>query len=627
MVQLFEPQINLNAVVDKSTWAPIMVGMTGWRSWSGAKVYLDYAKIFRLSDQAYGAFSDDNVDSLGYPLAIPSGQSKVLLVAEINNSLLDYRTTYTLKWHSELDLGISATTGASVSGKTWDSGTGLGTATVTITANVLLSIEFKRPDNAAGSLGNFNGLHLFPNDVTSSGMTAEEMWDLGYTWHPDVVNMYASSFGGKPPIAVRSMDLNAINGNVAVRDVDFITSRNSANYNHVAPEVLAEFANRTGVRHLWWCIPLRATDDYIVQWATRLKADLNESVVINPEWSNEIWNPGFAQYEAMTCDAIRFWCNAGVTHAHKTTTTVHLVSGDSSFTLPDVGEGAALAGTNTLVIGDEDKMMTVASVVGDVVTLSGPIPAYANIDGDYTLYFGPLNSRHAYHALRLEQIRQLLETVFTDPSRLRTGFGMQAAGSGDIPLMFAAAEWAEYDPGHPDPATRHQWVAPASYFGLGTVTEAMVEQFQTDVDGAVSLLHAAMMTSVQSNAATWETIRALVDGINPDLALQPYEGGLHLQYGGMDLNWVSYDYFDALPLTIEWRSRADLVAEALAPWAQFQIDTASWMTEFVLQGAFSETGLWSIYQTTDGLTDACGEEMIRLASTYLPLMFHSPLVA
>jgi hypothetical protein len=45
----------------------------------------------------------------------------------------------------------------------------------------------------------------------------------------------------------------------------------------------------------WFCIPHRATDDYISQFAEFVKANLDPDLKVYVEYSNEVWNWGFAQ--------------------------------------------------------------------------------------------------------------------------------------------------------------------------------------------------------------------------------------------------------------------------------------------------------------------------------------------
>ena len=46
-------------------------------------------------------------------------------------------------------------------------------------------------------------------------------------------------------------------------------------------------------RNLWYCVPHRATPDFITNAATYIKANLNSSLSTVVEWGNEFWNSGF----------------------------------------------------------------------------------------------------------------------------------------------------------------------------------------------------------------------------------------------------------------------------------------------------------------------------------------------
>lgn len=64
----------------------------------------------------------------------------------------------------------------------------------------------------------------------------------------------------------------------------------------VAWEYVIEVANRAR-KNLWVNIPIHASDDYIRGLAELLKRDLHPDAVIYIEYSNEVWNSLFSQYE------------------------------------------------------------------------------------------------------------------------------------------------------------------------------------------------------------------------------------------------------------------------------------------------------------------------------------------
>jgi hypothetical protein len=59
-------------------------------------------------------------------------------------------------------------------------------------------------------------------------------------------------------------------------------------------EVSANVANSINA-NLWATIPPHATDGYVTSWATVALGALNSSLFFYPEYSNEVWNFGFAQ--------------------------------------------------------------------------------------------------------------------------------------------------------------------------------------------------------------------------------------------------------------------------------------------------------------------------------------------
>jgi hypothetical protein len=62
----------------------------------------------------------------------------------------------------------------------------------------------------------------------------------------------------------------------------------------VAIEIMIQAANATGIDP-WFCIPHRATDDYIANFAKLVREKLDPKLKVYIEYSNEIWNWGFKQ--------------------------------------------------------------------------------------------------------------------------------------------------------------------------------------------------------------------------------------------------------------------------------------------------------------------------------------------
>jgi hypothetical protein len=66
----------------------------------------------------------------------------------------------------------------------------------------------------------------------------------------------------------------------------------------VAIEVCIQLCNALGI-DAWFCVPHRADDDYIRQFATLVREQLDPKLNVYVEFSNEIWNWGFMQAQWM----------------------------------------------------------------------------------------------------------------------------------------------------------------------------------------------------------------------------------------------------------------------------------------------------------------------------------------
>ena len=60
----------------------------------------------------------------------------------------------------------------------------------------------------------------------------------------------------------------------------------------VAVEHMVQLANITEIDP-WFCIPTRASDDYVTQLATLIRDSLDTSLTAHIEYGNEVWNGSF----------------------------------------------------------------------------------------------------------------------------------------------------------------------------------------------------------------------------------------------------------------------------------------------------------------------------------------------
>ena len=92
------------------------------------------------------------------------------------------------------------------------------------------------------------------------------------------------------------MDWGATNGSPVVEWADraHVGDVTYATPAGVPIEVMIDLANTLHVDP-WFCIPHQASDDYVRQFATLLHARLDPALQPHIEYSNEVWNTGFAQ--------------------------------------------------------------------------------------------------------------------------------------------------------------------------------------------------------------------------------------------------------------------------------------------------------------------------------------------
>jgi len=127
--------------------------------------------------------------------------------------------------------------------------------------------------------------------------------------------LFNSNFltAAQPFNVVRCLDLQKINNSNVVNWSD----NTQFNYyswlrpSGVPIEVLVDIASSLQT-NLWVQIPHQATDDYVQQFASYIKANFNYTKLkIYIEYSNEVWNPDFQQYYWVTQQAQ----NAGISRS------------------------------------------------------------------------------------------------------------------------------------------------------------------------------------------------------------------------------------------------------------------------------------------------------------------------
>ena len=96
---------------------------------------------------------------------------------------------------------------------------------------------------------------------------------------------------------LRFMDWQRINNSDVVNwsDLHGPTHSTTDTDEGMAIEFMVELAN-TLEADPWFCMPLYASDDFIREFATYVRNNLDPTLTVYIEYSNEIWNVGFTQY-------------------------------------------------------------------------------------------------------------------------------------------------------------------------------------------------------------------------------------------------------------------------------------------------------------------------------------------
>jgi len=77
-------------------------------------------------------------------------------------------------------------------------------------------------------------------------------------------------------------------------------------YYGVPVEFLVDMCNRLNVNP-WFCLPIHASDDYMLKFGEYVRDNLNPHLVARIELSNEVWNDGFMQKSYARRKALALW--------------------------------------------------------------------------------------------------------------------------------------------------------------------------------------------------------------------------------------------------------------------------------------------------------------------------------
>lgn len=263
----------LTSIADYSPEFPfrdIMRNSRPWiADWTNGNAYV----------RANGHVNDD-----GWPISIPtSGQLRTVWAMPERAKPYFDNTTWTIRWTGTGSIRM----GGDVTGVSIDNANNTGTFTIAgATASDTTFWLEVFATNAEPN--NVRDIEVIRNDWLAG-------YDAGEIFNPDFLSFH-ETMG-----YVRFMDWQRTNGSP---QTDWITrarpgvqtySDGDTDELGVPLETCIALCNKMLVPG-WFCIPHLATDDYVTQMATLLRDNMDPSLPIYFEYSNEVWNGGFDQH-------------------------------------------------------------------------------------------------------------------------------------------------------------------------------------------------------------------------------------------------------------------------------------------------------------------------------------------
>lgn len=257
---------------------PIAINLDEFRDWNPTFAFTDAMKQARPfvsqpidSVQPFDDGQPMPTDAIGWPLPAPGQAAASLLWSELGGNYP--AGTYDLYWEGtgEIVLGLDATLNEAV-------GPGHARYDVAPTYQGIL-IKILSSDGADPIRNIRLMMPGFADEATAP------------TFHPDFLDAL-EPFG-----VVRVMQWQNINFTTVEDWAERPTPGDAtqATERGVSAEYLVELGNTTG-KAIWLCIPRLATDDYVRQFARFVAENLDPSVPVYLEWSNEVWNGAFLAY-------------------------------------------------------------------------------------------------------------------------------------------------------------------------------------------------------------------------------------------------------------------------------------------------------------------------------------------
>jgi Carbohydrate binding module (family 6) len=269
-------------VKPRTGMTPVGVGLEGVADFSRGDVFVNImkqARGFGLPDQPWEVGNDSTganpslpLDASGYP-TVDFGI--VVFAARLPGSMAG---TYKLEFKGQADnLGLIASGDAKLENKIYDAATDTTRADVMVGQSEQLMIKFGGTRNGARDI---------------------KLIRPGYAANTTEVFNKAFVAALEPFDALRLMDWTSTNNNAVSKwtERSKMSDAFQTTNRGVAWEYGIELANQTG-KNLWVNVPANADDDYVREMAKLFNTKLRPELNLYVEYSNEVWNGGFQQFQ------------------------------------------------------------------------------------------------------------------------------------------------------------------------------------------------------------------------------------------------------------------------------------------------------------------------------------------
>ncbi|QKR99424.1 calcium-binding protein [Sphingomonas sp. CL5.1] len=254
--------------------------------WSTEYPFLDRMKTAGTWGVQGTSVSSLIVDQNGYPTTIPTGATSVSTIIALDPASAGTDNTYVLTYTGTATFRIPGAT--IVSSKP-------GEITFTVTgANPMQTVMI----TSIAASNPLTAMHVVRQDQMA-------LFNQGELFNPAFVKQ-VSQFG-----TLRYMDWEQTNITTATSwsqrtTPDTLSWASTGSTTGVPIEAMVALANESRT-NMWLNIPTQANDDYVRQMLTYVRDNLDPSLKVNVEYSNEMWNWGFQQSRYANQLATQLW--------------------------------------------------------------------------------------------------------------------------------------------------------------------------------------------------------------------------------------------------------------------------------------------------------------------------------